>query len=50
MANAPNRMAQPKSESAQLIAIAGVILSMGLVAIGNGLMFAYVPIRLGLAG
>ena len=37
-------------EPAPLIAIASIILSMGLVAIGNGLMFAYVPIRLGAAG
>lgn len=35
---------------APLIAIASVILSMWLVAIGNGLMFAYIPVRLGAAG
>jgi MFS family permease len=28
-------------------AVAGLILSMALVAIGNGLIFAYVPVRLG---
>lgn len=33
-----------------LVAIASVILSMTLVAIGNGLLFAYVPFRLGAAG
>ncbi len=33
-----------------LIAIASVILSMWLVAIGNGLMFAYIPVRLGAEG
>lgn len=32
------------------IAIASVILSMGLVAIGNGMMFAYIPVRLGAEG
>jgi MFS family permease len=32
------------------IAIASVILSMALVAIGNGLMFAYIPVRLGVEG
>ena len=31
---------------APTIAIASLILSMWLVAIGNGLMFAYIPIRL----
>ncbi|MGX5826021.1 MFS transporter [Mesorhizobium sp. 43Arga] len=30
-----------------LIAIASVIASMALIAIGNGLMFAYIPVRLG---
>ena len=33
-----------------MLAIAGVILSMALVAIGNGLMFAYIPVSLGAAG
>ena len=33
-----------------MLAIAGVIVSMALVAIGNGLMFAYIPVRLGAAG
>ena len=32
------------------MAIAGVIVSMALVAIGNGLMFAYIPVRLGAEG
>lgn len=32
------------------IAIASVILSMGLIAVGNGLMFAYIPVRLGVEG
>ncbi|PDQ18245.1 MFS transporter [Mesorhizobium sanjuanii] len=35
------------SPSAPTIAIASVILSMALVAVGNGLMFAYIPVRLG---
>jgi len=33
-----------------LIAIASVIVSMALIAIGNGLMFAYIPVRLGAEG
>ena len=33
-----------------LIAIASVIVSMALIAIGNGLMFAYIPVRLGVEG
>jgi MFS family permease len=37
-------------EPTPLIAIASIILSMGLVAIGNGLMFAYIPVRLGTEG
>jgi MFS family permease len=33
-----------------LVAIASVIISMALVAVGNGLMFAYIPVRLGADG
>lgn len=33
-----------------LVAIASVIVSMALVAVGNGLMFAYIPVRLGADG
>ena len=33
-----------------LIAIASIIVSMTLLAIGNGLLFAYVPVKLGAAG
>ena len=41
----------PRSaEPTPLVAIASVILSMALVAIGNGLMFAYIPVRLGAEG
>ena len=32
------------------IAIVSVVLSMALVAVGNGLMFAYIPVRLGASG
>ncbi len=32
------------------IAITSVVLSMALVAVGNGLMFAYIPVRLGAEG
>lgn len=35
---------------ATFVAIASVILSVTLVAIGNGLLFAYVPVRLGAEG
>ncbi|WP_454013429.1 MFS transporter [Aquamicrobium terrae] len=35
---------------APLIAITSVILSMALIAVGNGLMFAYIPVRLGAEG
>jgi MFS family permease len=33
-----------------LVAIGSVILSMSLVAIGNGLLFTYVPVKLGAVG
>ncbi len=36
--------------SAPAIAIASIIVSMALIAIGNGLMFAYIPVRLGAEG
>ena len=39
-----------KSPAAPTIAITSIILSMALVAIGNGLMFAYIPVRLGAEG
>ncbi|TIM79769.1 MAG: MFS transporter [Mesorhizobium sp.] len=38
------------SPPAPAIAIASVVLSMALVAVGNGLMFAYIPVRLGAEG
>ncbi len=38
------------SDATPLAGVAGVILSMSIVAIGNGLMFAYVPVRLGVEG
>lgn len=37
-------------ETSSLVAVASIILSMGLAAIGNGLMFAYIPVRLGMSG
>ena len=36
--------------SATLVAVASVIMSMACAAVGNGLMFAYIPVRLGLSG
>jgi MFS family permease len=41
---------ESSSTPAPSIAIASVILSMALVAIGNGLMFVYIPVRLGAEG
>jgi MFS family permease len=35
---------------ASTIAIASIIVSMALVAIGNGLLFAYIPVKLGIEG
>lgn len=35
---------------APLVAIASIIVSIALVAVGNGLMFAYIPVRLGAEG
>jgi MFS family permease len=37
-------------ERPRIAAIASVIASMALVAIGNGLLFAYIPVRLGVEG
>lgn len=36
--------------AATLVAVASVIMSMACAAVGNGLMFAYIPVRLGLSG
>ncbi|MER8405133.1 MFS transporter [Mesorhizobium sp. M0185] len=41
-----NGLRQP----APSIAIASILLSMALIAVGNGLMFAYIPVRLGAEG
>lgn len=41
---------QHGGQPAPAIAIASVVLSMALVAVGNGLMFAYIPVRLGAEG
>jgi len=38
------------TDTASPFAVASIILSMGMLAIGNGLLFAYVPVRLGAAG
>ncbi|UVK39966.1 MFS transporter [Mesorhizobium sp. AR10] len=42
--------AEAGNQPTPLIAIASVIVSMALIAVGNGLMFAYIPVRLGAAG
>ncbi|MER9892062.1 MFS transporter [Mesorhizobium sp. M0119] len=41
-----NGLGQP----APSIAVASILLSMALIAVGNGLMFAYIPVRLGAEG
>jgi MFS family permease len=40
----------PSAKIASPLATASIILSMGLVSIGNGLMFSYIPIRLSAGG
>jgi MFS family permease len=35
---------------ASILAVGSLIVSMALVAIGNGLMFAFIPVRLGIEG
>ncbi|WP_269931486.1 MFS transporter [Aminobacter sp. HY435] len=48
---AGHQPAEDQGEAHQpAIAVAGVIVAMALVAIGNGLMFAYIPVSLGAAG
>jgi MFS family permease len=39
-----------EGEHTPAIAVAGVILAMALLAVGNGLMFGYIPVSLGAAG
>jgi len=41
---------RPAAETTSLAAVAGVIVSMACAAVGNGLMFAYIPFSLGSAG
>ncbi|MGN6769562.1 MAG: MFS transporter [Rhizobiaceae bacterium] len=43
---APEIVEQEGAAPASLVAIASVIAAMGLIAIGNGLLFAYIPVRL----
>lgn len=40
----------PQQDRNPLIAVSGLIVSMALLAFGNGLMFAYVPIKLAILG
>ncbi|MEO5323835.1 MFS transporter [Mesorhizobium sp. CC13] len=42
--------ADEEGERTPAIAVAGVIAAMALVAVGNGLMFGYIPVSLGAAG
>ena len=46
----PQSIQSMAAQPTPLIAIASVIVSMALIAIGNGLMFAYIPVRLGAEG
>lgn len=46
----PRLRAAEGTEAAGLAAIAGVIASTALTAVGNGLMFAFIPVALGSAG
>ena len=39
-----------RPEGGLFVAVAGIIVSMALIAVGNGLMFAYIPVRLGAEG
>ncbi|TIX08455.1 MAG: MFS transporter, partial [Mesorhizobium sp.] len=41
---------EDSKQPAPLIAIASVVVSMALIAIGSGLMFAFIPVRLGADG
>ncbi|MCX7303436.1 MAG: MFS transporter [Hyphomicrobiales bacterium] len=45
----PSEHKNPQSPRV-IVAVASVILSMALIAVGNGLMFAYIPVRLGADG
>jgi MFS family permease len=47
---APEIAEQEGAEPASLVAIASVIAAMGLIAVGNGLLFAYIPVRLNADG
>ena len=48
--SAIDHSAQNPDVPAPAIAIASVIVSMALIAVGNGLLFAYIPVRLGVEG
>jgi len=50
IASAQERQGEAPSRPAPVIAVASIIVSMALVAVGNGLMFAYIPVRLGAEG
>jgi MFS family permease len=42
--------ASEPAPDASPLAVAGVIFAMALIAVGNGLMFAFIPVRLGAEG
>ncbi len=47
---ASDRRAETREASASGAAVTSIIASLALTAIGNGLMFAYIPVSLGAAG
>jgi MFS family permease len=44
MSNAVSK--PPPSDSTPILGVAGIILAMSIVALGNGLMYVYIPVRL----
>ena len=48
--SAPAATTTPDETPASSLAVASIIVSAALTAVGNGLMFAYIPVALGAAG
>ena len=47
---APPAASMPAALATPAVAIASIVSSMSLAAVGNGLMFAYIPVKLGAEG
>ncbi len=47
---APAEVHVPAGHSGSSLAVASIIVALALAAIGNGLMFAYIPVKLGAEG